>query len=233
MILAATDTTTHEPLFFEVVDWEREFLKAVDTEPEPAEGERWISIGEPGGKHPVLLHPIKGHEGSYRVVGGADGELNGLRLHDIKSPEAYRQEAMAKAKEKRAAEKAELAKLTPEQRQQKKAKQLQAKTDRREAERQFATTVLGPEPEIDMPADASPADIKKIVSQAHRERLKLARKIAKDAEKKVLLDAETRMASGLAMSFPKDHGALGHLNIDDMVTQKGLAKGPGYQSHLL
>lgn len=232
MILAATDKTTHEPLFFEIVDWEREFLKAVDTAPEHVEGERWVSLGQDGNKHPVLLHPIKGHEGSYRVAGGAGGKLNGLRLNGIKSPEAYRQESLAKAKEKRAAEKAELAKLSPEERQQKKAEQLQAQSGRREAERQFATTVLGPEPEIDMPADASPADITKIVSQAHRERLKLAFKTAKDAEKKVLLDAETRMASGLATSFPKDHGALGHLNVDDLVTQKGLAKGPGYQRPL-
>ena len=229
MILQAVDTLSNEVCFFEILGWdhEREFAKA--AEPEHVEGERWISVGEDGNKHPVLLRPAKGHDGVYHVVGGAGGKLNGLKLNGIKSPETYRQEALVKAKQKRAEEKAELAKLTPEQQKQAKQEKLDKVAGRREAERQFATAVLGPEPEVEMPKDATPEEIKKAVSQAHRERLKLALNVAKDAQKKLLLDAEIRMNSGLTTSFPKTQGALGHINVDDVVTQAGLAKGPGYK----
>lgn len=229
LILEAVDTKTLEPLTYEVIAWEpeREFMKAESKQP----GDRWISVGEDGAKHPVLLRPVKG-TGHYRVVGGAGGKLNGLRITQVKSEEEYRQEAKTKAKEKRAAERAELAKLTPEERQQRQAEKLQSQAGRREAERQFTSAVLGPEPDVDLPEGTTPEEAKKIVAQAHRERLKTAMKVAKDVQKKVMLDAEVRVQAGLSTSYPKSQGALGMLNIDDIVTQRGLAKGPGYRRPL-
>lgn len=231
MTILAVDTKTNEALEFEILGWdvERVFMKA--DEPEGPQ-DRWISVGDDGNKHPVLLRPVKGSEGTYRVVGGAGGRMNGLRLHNVKSPEAYRKESLARAKDRRAAERAENTKLTPEERQQRLVEKQQSQAGRREAERQFAATVIGPEPEIEFPDGASPEDVKKIVSTAHRERLKQALKVARDAEKKVLLDAELRVSSGLATSYPKTQGALGMLNVDEIVTQKGIAKGPGYQRPL-
>jgi hypothetical protein len=225
MIFAATCLASGEELAFEVLGFDpnRPILKA-----EEQPGDRWISVGQDGSKHPVLLRPIKGHEGSYHVVSGAGGKLNGLRVHGVKSEAEYRQQSVAKAKEKRAKEREELAKLTPEEQQKRKDEQASKKTGRMEAERQFSTAVLGEAPQIEMPADATPEEIKKVVSTAHRERLKLAMKTAKDAEKKILLDADLRMASGLGTSYPKEQGALGMVNIDEVMTEKGLAKGPGY-----
>jgi hypothetical protein len=225
VLLFAVDLKTSEALCFESLGFDpaRPFLKA-DEEP----GDRWVSIGQDGAKHPILIRPVKGSEGSYHVVGGAEGKLNGLKLHNIKSPEEYRQQSMEKAKEKRADEKAELASMTPEERKQHKIDKVQKQAGRREAESSFADTVLGPAPAVDTEG-MEPAEVKKVMTIAHRERLKLALKTARDVEKKVLLDADVRMASGLDTSQPKESGQLGAVNIDDIVTQKGLARGPGYQ----
>lgn len=228
MLLSVIDIRTGEALLFESLGFDptRPLLKA---EEEP--GDRWVSVGHDGSKHPILIRPVKGSEGSYHVVGGAEGKLNGLKLHNIKSPEEYRAQGIEKAKEKRAEEKAQLAAMTPEERAQHKADKIQKQKGRKEAEAAYADTVLGPAPVIDTEG-MEPAEAKKIVTIAHRERLKMALKAAKEIEKKVFLDAEVRLASGLETSHPKEMGQIGAVNIDDLISEKGLAKGPGYQRPL-
>ena len=64
-----------------------------------AAGERWITI-HPHGRdekgQPVLVKPSE--DGSYKVVGGAGGALNHLRLTGVKSEADYKAEAAARQK---------------------------------------------------------------------------------------------------------------------------------------
>lgn len=63
------------------------FLKALSA------GERWITIKAPGHDkgQPVLVKPAS--DGSYKVIGGAGGALNHLRLTGVKSEASYKEEA--------------------------------------------------------------------------------------------------------------------------------------------
>lgn len=99
---ATTATTTA------VVDWELasallgwggEFFKA--DQPIPA-GARWITVHPNGNGSkgvPVLVQPAQ--DGTFRVIGGAGGKLNMLKLRGVKSQEEYRQEHAQRAAEKR------------------------------------------------------------------------------------------------------------------------------------
>lgn len=61
-------------------------------------GTRWITVHPGGGKGvPVMIR--QGKDGDYRIIGGAGGKLNMLKLTNIKSPEEYKKEA-AERKEK-------------------------------------------------------------------------------------------------------------------------------------
>jgi len=57
---------------------------------------RWITVHPGGGKGiPVMIR--QGKDGEYRVIGGAGGKLNMLKLKNIKSPEEYKKEAEDRA----------------------------------------------------------------------------------------------------------------------------------------
>lgn len=232
-LLHATDRATGEALHFEILAWDAIPPRTFHKAGEPLKnGERWVSVGQPGSKHPILIRPVPGAKGVYHVVGGAGGKLNGLRLNAVKSPEEYRQQSLDRAKAAREQRKQELAAMTPEERAQAQEQTQAQREQRLAAERHFADTVLGPGAPVDIPEGTPAAEAKQLERTAHRERLKLALQAAGKAEKQVLLDAETRVHSGLTLSQPKGAGVPGVLNIDDIVTQKGLAKGPGYQRPL-
>jgi superfamily II DNA or RNA helicase len=56
-------------------------------------GERWITVKAPGHEkgQPVLIKPSD--DGSFKVIGGAGGKLNHLRLTGVKSEADYKREA--------------------------------------------------------------------------------------------------------------------------------------------
>lgn len=67
-----------------------------------SEGERWVTVRPhgPGTEgQPVLIKPDG--QGAYRVIGGAGGALNYLRLRGVKSEDSYKQEAKQRAQAKR------------------------------------------------------------------------------------------------------------------------------------
>lgn len=66
-------------------------------------GERWLTITPPGADHghPVLIHVDPHNPRIGRVIGGAGGKLNYLKIH-LKTPEQYRKQAAERAKMKRA-----------------------------------------------------------------------------------------------------------------------------------
>lgn len=79
-----------------------DLLKADSDIPE---GARWITV-HPGGVgkgQAVLIQPQP--DGTARVIGGAGGSLNYLKLRGVKSHSQYKEEAGKKAEDKRAAKK--------------------------------------------------------------------------------------------------------------------------------
>lgn len=66
-------------------------------------GAHWITV-HPNGDgpgQPVLIQPQP--DGSAKVIGGAGGSLNHLRLRGVKSKSDYKEEAKQKAADKRKA----------------------------------------------------------------------------------------------------------------------------------
>lgn len=191
------------------------------------DGTRWITVHPHGNKdapgHPVRIRPVAGKHGVYHVVGGADGKLNGLRLQGIKSPEHYRQESKARAKDRRKAEKDRLAGMTPQERQAHQEGQQDAKAKVKEAEKKLVETTLRAQG-----IDPAKADLQGTPSglAAHKHHQKLvshALKAAKEAEKRLLMDAEARVSAGLATV-----GGDSNLSAEDLLGKPATEHGPGY-----
>jgi precorrin-6B methylase 2 len=214
----------------EAVDPEKdleEFAKAYEPE---QSGDRWITVhpNGPGTKgNAVLLRPVEGHPGLHRVVGGAGGKLNFLRVHLTKDPEQYKAESLERQKNKRAAEKEKLAAMSPEERAAHTQQTAQAKEYRKKAEAAFIKQVLGDDSQEgeapDLFSDTPEAD-PKAKAAYHRERLKQAFAACREAERKLTLDAEARIESGLAQIGGE---ATPGLAINTILTTQD-DKGPGY-----
>jgi len=98
-----TDFGLAETLF----GWNRDFLKA-DHGPIPPDA-RWITVhphGEGSKGVPILIQPTP--QGHFRVIGGAGGKLNMLKLRGVKSESAYRQEHAERASLKQQAHKEQI-----------------------------------------------------------------------------------------------------------------------------
>jgi superfamily II DNA or RNA helicase len=193
-------------------------------------GDRWVTMhpNGPGTKgSPVLLRPVAGHPGLHRVVGGAGGKLNFLRVNLTKSPDQYKQESLERRKQTQAEEKAKLAAMSPEQLEAHQQKEAQLKEHRKRAEQEFIKKVLGDDSQEgeapDLFSNTPDAD-PKAARAYHRERLKQALAACKEAERKITLDAETRVAAGLA---EVGGSATPGLAINAILTTKE-NRGPGY-----
>lgn len=212
----------------EKVEREEEMAKA---EHEPMQdGDKWITI-HPNGKgskgNAVLIRPIKGEPGVHRIVSGAGGSLNFMRINLTKSPEDYKKESLERRKTKMADQKAKMAAMTPEERETHAAAEAVNKENTKKAEKKFITKVLGDDSQegqdVDMFQDGPDAD-PKAAKLYHKERLRQAFAACKEAEKRIVLDADSRIASGLAQI---GGGATPGIAIDSIITTPS-DKGPGY-----
>lgn len=132
-----------------------EMLKAHG--PIPA-GARWITVhphGDGSKGVPVLVQEEKHGSGVFRVIGGAGGKLNYLKLRGVKSEGEYRQDAAEKAKAKREEKKARVeADKAAGVHEAKEAARKDVNEQKRQAEREFIQTV----------ADAMGWDLDKMTS---------------------------------------------------------------------
>lgn len=83
-----------------------ELFKA-DHGPIPADA-RWITVhpnGEGSKGQPILVVPVKDGSGHMRVIGGAGGKLNMMKLRGVKSEADYKAEFSERAAKKRQAKK--------------------------------------------------------------------------------------------------------------------------------
>lgn len=85
-----------------LLGFEAEFFKS-DHGAIPA-GARWITVhpnGEGSKGVPVLVQPAGDKSGTFRVIGGAGGKLNMLKLRGVKSEAEYKNEHAERSKMKR------------------------------------------------------------------------------------------------------------------------------------
>ena len=218
---------------FKVEGWDpeevtRPIVKAEGAHPEPPPGSHFITMHPNGAGTPgnvVLVMPVQGHKGVVRVIGGAKGKLNGLRLHGVKSPEEYASESKARRQENAKKEYERKAGLSPEQKGQEKEQKTKAKGERRAAEESFIQKVLGKTGEAQ--ALFEEGESPETPSMSHQERLAKAKTIAKEAERRIMLDAESRVKAGLGQIG----GQHGILNLEDIL-QESTGTGPGYRRAL-
>lgn len=176
------------------------FLKA--TIPE---GARWITV-HPNGKsekgQPVLIQPNP--DGSARVIGGAGGKLNYLKLRAVRSEADYKREAATK--------KAAAAEERKAQRERdKQAGILESKVAAKRAvreqqvghEREFIRKVAeaaGWQPqalEFTPPPTASDAVANKLAADHHRQLLQRAVEVVDQQRQRLAADAEARQEAGI------------------------------------
>lgn len=91
--LAPSVVTVHDiALASAVSDWVGDFFKS-DHGPIPPCA-RWIAVhpnGEGTKGVPILVEPVKDGSGQMRVIAGAGGKLNMLKLRGVRSPAEYRE----------------------------------------------------------------------------------------------------------------------------------------------
>lgn len=169
-------------------------------------GARWITVhpNGPGSKGQAILIEPAG-DGTHRVIGGAGGKLNHLRLHNVKSHEEYQKQKAEKAGQKREAEKARKASLTDAEKKAEQIEKQDRKKKRMEAERrvvEHVRTKLGGVSE-----DLDEEDLKglpkpvaeKLTERHHRKQLREAMKRREGAVRAASAAEEAKLEDRVAV----------------------------------
>lgn len=171
------------------------------------EGAHWITIrpNGPGTKgQPVLIEPQP--DGSARVVGGAGGSLNYLKLRGVKSHSDYKAQAKASADQRRLARQQQIA--ADKESGVHEAKQ-QARKDiaeqKRKAEQALVSAVAqkaGWDPaDMEFPEDdyahLSEGARDKVRAKFHRDLVNRAKDAIRQSRERLVMDAATRADAGI------------------------------------
>lgn len=199
-------------------------------------GARWITIrshGPDAKGQPVLIEPQP--DGSAKVIGGAGGKLNHLRIRGVRSEADYKAEAdkqrAAKTEEKKAQRAADKAAGILES----KTKAKQAVRDQHQGhEREFIqavgqamgwdTEALAFKPE-NYPGVSEQA-LKKLADRHHRQLLEKAKAAVEAQRQKLVADADARAEAGLGevpLTAPADQ-----LSVQDLSPIPDNTSGLGY-----
>jgi hypothetical protein len=169
-------------------------------------GARWITVrpNGPGSEgHAILIEPAG--DGTHRVIGGAGGKLNHLRLHNVKSPEQYQKEKAERQGQKREAEKARKAGQTPAEKQAEKIEKQDRKKKRIEAERRVVEHVRSKLGGVE--EDLTDEDLKgipkpvadKLTEQHHRKQLREAMRRRETAVRAATAAEEAKLEDRVAV----------------------------------
>lgn len=210
------------------------FLKAASIPP----GARWITVRPNGAGsegHPVLIQPSD--DGSYRVIGGAGGKLNYLKLTGVKSETDYAQSAKNKAETYRDGRKRQ-------REQDRKDGLLESKTVARQAlkeqvgqhQAKFVETVANAlgwsQEEMRFPEEKYQNASSKAREQAVRKHAQAlfsrARQAVDHQRKRLLQDADARAQAGLA-EIPLTGGDAS-ITVQDLDPIEPSTKGFGYST---
>lgn len=173
-----------------------------------AAGERWITV-HPNGKDqkgvPVLIRPAG--DGAYRVVGGAGGKLNMLKLTGVKDAATYKADAAKSAATRREIQKERRAEDRKTGIHQAKVRAKEnVKAELKQHEAKFVETVaqaLGWKPEdMRFPEEkfqnATPTATKKAAEDHARELFHRAQEAVDLQRKRLVQDAEARAEADIA-----------------------------------
>ncbi|HED35284.1 MAG TPA: hypothetical protein ENJ08_13900, partial [Gammaproteobacteria bacterium] len=205
------------------------FLKSIPP------GARWITV-HPNGKEakgqPVLVQPEK--NGTYRVIGGAGGKLNFLKLRGVRSETTYKQEAAERAKNRRDARKVQRKRDKDNGvHDAKQAARKNLKTQKKSHEAQYiqsVATAMGWDQqaqafnEEDYPKLSKKA-LDRLRNKHHRKLLKRANKAVELQRQQLLVDAEDRLKN--IGEIPLDAQDTDTLSVNDLNPIKESA-GLGY-----
>jgi len=200
-------------------------------------GAHWITVNGGEGKgQPVLIQPQP--DGSAKVIGGAGGSLNHLRLRGVKSHSDYKAEASAKAADKRKAKAAQTAAdkaAGVHEAKQQARKDIQAQ--RKEAERQVIAAVAKKagweQQDLDFPHDdyahLSEKALAKVKDRHHAKLLSRAKEFIGQAREKLVNDASARHAAGIG-ELPLFSDKPDDLSVDDLAPVPKQAGGLGFNA---
>ncbi|WP_431860168.1 helicase-related protein [Azospirillum sp.] len=202
-------------------------------------GARWITVrpNGPGTEgHAVLIQQQS--DGSARVIGGAGGKLNYLRLTGVRSETEYKEEARKKAEGRRAEKKAK-------REQDRKDGLLASKTKARDAIKgqlrehevkfvQTVATALGwkqedmafPEHQV---ANLSETAQKKARERHARELFRKAQEAVDTQRQRLVQDAEARSAAGLG-EVKLTSAEPDELSVQDLAPLPEAGAGLGFQA---
>ena len=203
------------------------------------EGAHWISVhpNGPGTKaQPVLIQPQP--DGSARVIGGAGGSLNYLRLRSVKSKAQYKQEAEASREERKAKRKEQVAAdKAAGVHEAKQAARKGIKEAKQAAERHVIEAVAKKagwdKKDLEFPAEdyahLSQAAQAKLRDKHHRALLQRAKDVIQQSRDKLLSDASARADAGIGELplFSKGDDALSVADLDPVKDTKA---GLGFQA---
>lgn len=200
---------------------------------------RWITV-HPNGSgskgQAVLIQPHP--DGSARVIGGAGGSLNYLKLRGVKSHSDYQAEAGKKAAEKRAARKEQIA---ADKASGIHGAKEQARKDiadqRKKAEQSVIQAVAkkaGWEPEeLEFPEDdyahLSEAARNKVRDKFHRDLLKKAKEVIQQSRQMLVLSPAARADAGVG-EVPLHSDSPDEVAASDLDPVRAIGAGLGFQA---
>lgn len=187
-----------------LMGWGGDFFKA-DHGPIPADA-RWITVhpnGEGSKGVPVLVQPAKDNTGIFRVIGGAGGKLNMLKLRGVRSESEYKQEHAERAQQKRIAKKERIRKDKELGiHESKKAAREKVDAQRKKAQDEFVKSVAEAmgwdDSSLQVETDGlSPSAAKRAQSRHRADLLSRAKDVVEMQRRALLDDLDRQVASGL------------------------------------
>lgn len=200
-------------------------------------GQRWITV-HPNGRDekgvPVLIQ--QNPDGSARVVGGAGGKLNYLKLNGVRSEAEYKEDARKRSEGRRALKKVKQeedrkAGLTKSKKAAKEAIKSQVRQHQQEFVRTVAEALGWKQEELELPpaalANLSEAAQKKAVAKHQREVFRRAQEAVETQRQMLVADAEARDAAGLGeVKLTTDKPD--EISVQDLAPAGETGKGLGY-----
>lgn len=206
-------------------------------------GARWITVhpnGEGTKGQPVLVQPAE--NGAMRVIGGAGGRLNYLKLRGVKSADQYKAEAAEKAKthreqqrDKRVQEKAQG--IAPSKNKAREAVKLQHRAERDAFVQTVAQAMKWTDADTRFPEEqyqnAPAGEYRKAVERHAQQLYQRAKEAVAHQRAQLLADADRRDAAGLGtvpLEVPEDQPEQLSVADLDPVTggEGGLGFNPAY-----
>jgi hypothetical protein len=188
----------------------------------PPAGSRWITVhphGDSAPGQPVLVVPHPTHKGAYRVIGGAGGKLNYMKLRGVKPEGSYKQDLSEREKARRTEAKRRKDRDRESGIARPKAeKKLALAEERREARREFvarvATAAGWDRKSVEFDAEAhahlSPEAYRKAQREHQSVTLRKAREFVQMKREEILADPEKKAEAyrAIPLNPPPDPRAL-------------------------